>query len=84
MLQALALAVALAAPAAPTEIRSPTQIVAVTVYRSSARVTRIAAVDLPAGEVRLLLEDLSADLVDDSVRVGGGDATAKGRPYRDH
>jgi uncharacterized protein (TIGR02231 family) len=44
---------------------------AVTVYRTSARVTRIARADLPAGDVRLLIEGLPVGLADDSVRVEG-------------
>ncbi|MHB1846789.1 MAG: mucoidy inhibitor MuiA family protein [Deltaproteobacteria bacterium] len=70
-LQALLIAAALAAPATPTELRATSRISAVTVYRSTARVTRLTDVVLPAGDVRLVVEGLSAELEDDSVRIHG-------------
>lgn len=64
------------ASAADLEARS--RIDAVTVYQSSARVTRVAKVDLPAGDVRLLLHGITDRLVDDSLRVQGtGSARAR-------
>lgn len=54
-------------------------IVAVTVYADRARVTRRAAVSLPAGEHRLRLGPLPLGLRRDSLRVGGrGPATVLG------
>jgi uncharacterized protein (TIGR02231 family) len=61
-----------------TDVKSTSRVDAVTVYRSSARVTRAARAELPAGEVRLLVEGLPVGLVDDSVRVEG-QGTSKGR-----
>ena len=82
----LAVAAALAVPAAPLPARAEaappaglearSRVDAVTVYRSSARVTRAARVELPAGDARVLLADLPDGLLDDSVRVEG---TAGGR-----
>ena len=48
---------------------------AVTVYRSGARVSRVARAELPAGDVRLLVEGLPVGIVDDSVRVEGQGAS---------
>ena len=51
---------------------------AVTVYASSARVTRAAKVELAGGDARVLFEGLPDQLVDDSIRVqGSGNAHAK-------
>ena len=82
----LAVAAALAVPAAPLPARAEaappaglearSRVDAVTVYRSSARVTRAARVELPAGDARVLLAGLPDGLLDDSVRVEG---TAGGR-----
>lgn len=66
----LALLLPIAAPAA-TDVKSSSRVDAVTVYRSGARVTRSVRADLPAGDVRLLVEGLPAGLTDDSVRVEG-------------
>jgi uncharacterized protein (TIGR02231 family) len=69
----LALVAALAPPTATraTDVRAPSHVDAVTVYRSSARVTRLARVELAGGDARLLLEGLPAELDDDSIRVEG-------------
>jgi uncharacterized protein (TIGR02231 family) len=66
----LALLLPFASPAA-TDVKSSSRVDAVTVYRSGARVTRSARADLPAGDVRFLVEGLPAGLTDDSVRVEG-------------
>jgi uncharacterized protein (TIGR02231 family) len=72
------LALAPAARAAPTQVKAASKIDAVTVYLSAARVARTARADLPAGEVRLVLEGLTERLDDDSVRVSGkGSAKAQ-------
>jgi uncharacterized protein (TIGR02231 family) len=65
------LPLAVSLPAAAADLRVPSRIDAVTVYRSSARVTRVARVDLPAGDARVLLEGLPRELDDDSIRVEG-------------
>ncbi len=54
--------------AAP-DLDAPSRIDAVTVYRSTARVTRLAQLEVPAGGARLVLKGLPAELDDDSVRV---------------
>ncbi len=64
-------AVVIPGPGDAVDLRAPSRIDAVTVYASSARVTRVARVTLPAGDVRLLLEGASDELVDDSIRVHG-------------
>jgi uncharacterized protein (TIGR02231 family) len=69
-------ALALAAPS----VEAPSRIDAVTVYRSSARVTRVAKVELAAGPARLLLAGLPDQLDDDSLRVEGK-GTAKARLF---
>jgi len=74
------LAILLVVPglAAAADLQAPSRIDAVTVYPSVARVTRVARVTLPPGDVRLLLEGASDRLVDDSIRVRGrGTADAK-------
>jgi uncharacterized protein (TIGR02231 family) len=64
--------------AAAADLQAPSRVDAVTVYASAARVTRVAKVTLPSGDVRLLLEGVSDRLADDSVRVRGrGSADAK-------
>ena len=68
---ALAIALCLAAPAAAADLKPASRVDAVTVYRSSARVTRVTRTDVPAGACRVLLEGLPAELDDDSVRVEG-------------
>jgi uncharacterized protein (TIGR02231 family) len=69
-LAALVLAVPALAGAVPT-LNSPSRVDAVTVYRQSARVTRVARVELPAGASRVVLEGLPEELDDDSIRVEG-------------
>jgi uncharacterized protein (TIGR02231 family) len=64
--------------AAPATVKSPSRIDAVTVYRTGARVTRAARVELPAGPVRILLDGLPDSIDDDSLRVEGkGSAKAR-------
>jgi uncharacterized protein (TIGR02231 family) len=72
------LAAALLAPlAAAADLPVPSRVEGVVVYASSARVTRVARVDLPAGEVRLALPGATDLLLDDSLRVrGAGTARA--------
>jgi uncharacterized protein (TIGR02231 family) len=75
------LAFALALPSASlgaTDVKASSRIDAVTVYRSGARVTRVARAELPAGDVRLLVEGLPVGIVDDSVRVEG-QGSSKGK-----
>src|SRR5512145_301538 len=70
----LAFSLALLLPvhaSALTEVKGSSRLDAVTVYRSGARVTRIVRADLPAGDVRLLVEGVPVGLADDSVRVEG-------------
>ncbi|HEY6001805.1 MAG TPA: mucoidy inhibitor MuiA family protein [Anaeromyxobacter sp.] len=72
--------VVLAVPALclAADLRAPSRIDAVTVYRSSARVTRFARVELPPGPARVLLEGLPDSIDDDSIRVEGkGSAQAR-------
>src|SRR5512145_3204220 len=71
---ALALLLPIAVPAA-TDVKASSRVDAVTVYRSGARVTRIARAELPAGDVRLLVEGLPVGIVDDSIRVEGQGAS---------
>jgi uncharacterized protein (TIGR02231 family) len=64
--------------AASNDVTAPSRIDAVTVYLNSARVTRVATVDLPSGDVRVILGGLTDHLLDDSLRVSGaGDAKAQ-------
>ena len=63
----------LAAPA----VKAPSRIDGVTVYRSGARVSRLARVELPGGAARLVFDGLPDQLDDDSIRVEG-----KGTPGR--
>jgi len=75
---ALLLILAIPAAASPAEIRPASRIDAVTVYLNSARVTRLARIDLPAGDVRVTLEGLTDQIIDDSLRVSGaGSAKAQ-------
>ena len=53
----------------------PSRIDAVTVYRSNARVTRVARVDVPPGESHIVLTGLPDQLQDDSLRVEGRGAS---------
>jgi uncharacterized protein (TIGR02231 family) len=71
------LSLAVSLPAAAADLRVPSRIDAVTVYRSTARVTRVARVDLPGGDSRVLLEGLPRELDDDSIRVEGKGAAAR-------
>jgi uncharacterized protein (TIGR02231 family) len=65
---ALVPTLALAAPAA---VYAPSRVDAVTVYRTGARVTRAAHVELAAGPARILLDGLPDGLDDDSLRLEG-------------
>jgi uncharacterized protein (TIGR02231 family) len=59
-------------------VPAPSRIDAVTVYLSTARVTRLARVELGTGPSRVVLEGLPDELDDDSIRVDGkGAARAK-------
>jgi uncharacterized protein (TIGR02231 family) len=69
-------AVSLAAPS----VKAPSHIDAVAVFRSGARVTRTARVELPAGAARVVLEGLPLELDDDSIRVEGK-GTARARVF---
>jgi uncharacterized protein (TIGR02231 family) len=57
--------------AAPAAVYAPSRVDAVTVYRTGARVTRAARLELPAGSARILLDGLPDGLDDDSLRVEG-------------
>ncbi len=70
-LSALLLILAIPAAASPAEVSPASRIDAVTVYLNSARVTRFARIDLPAGDVRVKLEGLTDQIIDDSLRVSG-------------
>ena len=70
-MRVLILAVVLPAAAAAADVQAPSRIEAVTVYQSSARVVRAVAVDVPAGDSRILLRGLPEGLADDSVSVQG-------------
>jgi uncharacterized protein (TIGR02231 family) len=76
---AAVLAVPRVAPAA-ARVAAPSRIDAVTVYLSTARVTRVARVELPAGPALVLLEGLPDELDDDSIRVDGK-GTARARVF---
>jgi uncharacterized protein (TIGR02231 family) len=72
------LAIALPAVSLAADVRTASRVDAVTVYRSSARVTRVAKVEVPPGAARVLLEGLPDRLEDDSIRVEGrGSARAR-------
>ncbi len=74
----LVVSLAVPASAASKDIPSASRIDAVTVYRDAARVTRVAKIDLPAGDVRVKLEHLPDQLLDHSLRVSGtGKANAQ-------
>lgn len=76
------LTVLCAAPAAAAiaSTSATSRIDAVTVYRQSARVTRVARVELGAGPARVVLDGLPLEIDDDSVRVEGK-GTAKARVF---
>jgi uncharacterized protein (TIGR02231 family) len=77
-LLAVAALVAPAVPFAASDIAARSRIEAVTVYRSSARVSRRATVELPVGPARVVFAGLPDPLDDDSLRVEGkGSARAK-------
>ncbi len=78
-MRSLVLAAALIpALSAAADLSAPSRIDAVTVYRSSARVTRAARVEVQAGPARVLLAGLPDPLDDDSIRVEGkGSAKAR-------
>jgi uncharacterized protein (TIGR02231 family) len=71
-MRATVLSLVLSIPSlAGADVQATSRIDAVTVYRSTARVTRVARVEVPAGDARVLLAGLPAELDDDSVRVEG-------------
>lgn len=75
----LALALTLAAgvtPALADDVKTSSSIDAVTLFPQGAEVTRIAHVTLVAGDQTVVLNDLPASLVGDSLRVQG-EANAK-------
>lgn len=78
-LAVLALVVPAASLAAPA-VDAPSRVDAVAVFRSGARVTRTARVELPAGAARVVLAGLPLELDDDSIRVDGK-GTAKARVF---
>jgi uncharacterized protein (TIGR02231 family) len=78
VLLALLLAALSPGRTAAAELTAPSKVDAVTVYRGWARVTRLAHLEVGAGETRLLLQGLPAGLDDDSVRVEGK-GTARAR-----
>jgi uncharacterized protein (TIGR02231 family) len=69
-------AISLAAPV----VKAPSHIDAVAVFRSGARVTRTAKLELQAGAARIVLDGLPLELDDDSVRVDGR-GTARARVF---
>ncbi len=71
LITALGALLAPPAPARAADVQAPSRVDAVTVYRAAARVTRVARLDLPAGDSRILLEGLPAGLDDGSLRVEG-------------
>jgi uncharacterized protein (TIGR02231 family) len=78
-MRSLVLAVALLpALSAAADLTAASRIDAVTVYQSSARVTRAARVEVQPGPARVLLSGLPDTLDDDSIRVEGrGSAKAR-------
>ena len=66
----LALAIT-ATVAAADDIRVPSKLDAVTVYPQGAEITRVAKVRIPAGEHAIILSDLPAAVVPNSIRVEG-------------
>lgn len=66
--------------ATAADVVAPSRVDAVTVYRSSARVTRAARADLPAGAARVLLPGIPEGIDDDSIRVEGK-GTARARVF---
>jgi hypothetical protein len=83
-MRSIVLSVVLVLAAAPRltravpDVASASRIDAVTVHRTSARVTRVARVELEEGEARVLLAGLPDGLEDDSIRLEGkGSARAR-------
>ncbi len=71
-------AVLLPALSAAADVSPASRIDAVTVYQSSARVTRVARAEVQPGAARVLLSGLPVALDDDSIRVEGkGSAKAR-------
>jgi len=70
-LTALALMVVPALALAVPDVKAPSHIDGVTVYRSTARVSRVARFELAAGAGRVVLAGLPDQLDDDSIRVTG-------------
>ena len=56
---------------AATDLDTPSRVDAVTVYRTGARVTRVARLDVAPGDARVVLSGLPDGLDDDSLRVEG-------------
>ena len=80
-MRTLALAAALVpALSAAADLSAASRIDAVTVYRSSARVTRSAHAEVQSGPARVLLAGLPDQLDDDSIRVEGK-GTARARIF---
>ena len=71
----LLVAVVLPLLAAAADFDATSRVDEVTVYRSSARVTRVARVDVSPGSSRVVLTGLPDQLQDDSVRVEGRGAS---------
>ena len=71
MLAAAATATLLAATASADDLAASSGIDAVTVFPDGAEVTRIAHVKLSAGDQTVVLKDLPASLLGDSVRIQG-------------
>ncbi|HEX9307051.1 MAG TPA: mucoidy inhibitor MuiA family protein [Anaeromyxobacter sp.] len=61
-------------------VNAPSRIDAVTVYRSGARVSRVARVELLGGPARLVFDGFPDGLDDDSIRIEGK-GTAKARVF---
>jgi len=70
-MRALALVLFLTPALAAADMDTPSRVEAVTVFRTGARVTRVAQVEVPAGDGRVLLAGLPEGLDDDSLRVEG-------------
>jgi len=68
---ALLLATTFLTPAVAAEIDATSKVYAVIVYPQGAEDTRIATVDIPAGEHLLILDGLSGDVDPQSIRVEG-------------
>ena len=73
---ALLLASTFATPVAAAEIAANSKIDAVTVYPQGAEVTRVARVDIAAGDHTLVLDDLPGSIDPQSIRVEGSAGAA--------